>query len=86
MAIGWMTATIFGGSRGDRFTFAAEFGTRNVAVAAAIAITLLGRVEFALFATVYFLTELPLMLIAIGWFRRRSSVRLQPDHVRRSSG
>jgi ACR3 family arsenite efflux pump ArsB len=39
-------------------------------VAAAIAVTLAGRVEFALFATTYFLTEAPLMLGAIIVFRR----------------
>ena len=33
--------------------------------ATAIALTLAGRVEFAVFATTYFLTEIPLMLCAI---------------------
>ena len=48
----------------DRFTLAAEFGTRNLGVAMAVAVTMLGRVEFARFAYTYFLTELPLMLVA----------------------
>ena len=65
--------------RRDRFTLAAEFGTRNVAVATAIAVTLLGRVEFARFATTYFLTELPLMLVAIAArFRRDATSGLKP--------
>ena len=72
MAAGWMTGSIVTTDRRDRFTLAAEFGTRNVAVATAIAVTLLGRVEFARFATTYFLTELPMMLVAIALFRRRS--------------
>jgi ACR3 family arsenite efflux pump ArsB len=39
-------------------------------VAAAIALTLAGRAEFAAFATTYFLTEIPLMLCAIVIYRR----------------
>ena len=73
MAAGWITAATVTADRGDRFTLAAEFGTRNVAVATAIAVTLLGRVEFARFATTYFLTELPLMLVAIAVFRSRAA-------------
>lgn len=73
MGAGWITAACVTADRRDRFTLAAEFGTRNVAVAAAIAVTLLGRVEFARFATTYFLTELPLMLVAIAAFRSRGA-------------
>ena len=56
---------------GDRFTLAAEFGARNVAIAMAIAVTLLGRIEFARFAVTYSLTEIPLMLAAIALVRRQ---------------
>jgi BASS family bile acid:Na+ symporter len=73
MGAGWITAAWVTADRRDRFTLAAEFGTRNVAVATAIAVTLLGRVEFARFATTYFLTELPLMLVAIAAFRSRGA-------------
>lgn len=52
---------ILGGDRREQVTLAIEFATRNVAVATMIAVTVLGRVEFATFATAYFLTELPLM-------------------------
>ena len=76
MAAGWMTAVLVTTDRRDRFTLAAEFGTRNVGVATAIAVTLLGRVEFARFATTYFLTELPLMLLAIALFRYRGAHRV----------
>lgn len=69
-AVGWMTAALVTSDRRDRFTLAAEFGTRNLGVAMAIAVTLLGRVEFARFAYTYFLTEIPLMLGAIALFRR----------------
>jgi BASS family bile acid:Na+ symporter len=67
---GWITASMFTGDRRDRFAVAAEFGTRNLGVAMAIAVTLLGRVDFARFAYTYFLIEMPLMLVAITWFRR----------------
>lgn len=70
-AAGWMAAAIVARDPRDRFTLAAEFGTRNLGVALAVAVTLLGRVEFVRFAYTYFLTELPLMLLAIAFFRRR---------------
>jgi BASS family bile acid:Na+ symporter len=66
---GWVVGVLLSVSAADRFTLATEFATRNVAVATAIAVTLLGRSEFALFASTYFLTELPIMLVAIGIFR-----------------
>ena len=69
-AIGWLVAAIARADGADAFTLATEFATRNVAIATAIAVTLLGRVEFAVFATTYFLTELPLMLLAIAARRR----------------
>jgi bile acid:Na+ symporter, BASS family len=67
---GWFVGGVTGASRSDRFTLATEFATRNIAVATAIAVTLAGHVEFALFATTYFLTEAPLMLGAVILFRR----------------
>jgi len=73
-AAGWLAAAVVTRDPRDRFTLAAEFGTRNLGVAMAVAVTLLGRVEFARFAYTYFLTELPLMLVAIGLFRRRHGV------------
>ena len=69
-AVGWITAATVTADRGDRFTIAAEFGTRNLGVAMAIAVTMLGRIEFARFAYIYFLSELLMMLVAIAWFRR----------------
>jgi BASS family bile acid:Na+ symporter len=68
MVAGWATSVPVTTDRRDRFTLAAEFGTRNFAAAAAIAITMLGRIEFARFATTYFLTELPIMMAAIWLF------------------
>jgi BASS family bile acid:Na+ symporter len=71
---GWLVGAATGASPPDRFTLATEFATRNMAVAAAIALTLAGRVEFAFFGTAYFLTEIPLMLCAIAAYRRSRPV------------
>ena len=67
---GWLIGAVGRASSSDRFTLATEFATRNMAVATAIALTLAGRIEFALFATTYFLTEIPLMLCAVVVYRR----------------
>jgi predicted Na+-dependent transporter len=67
----------------ERVTFSLEFGMRNVAVAAAIAVTMLGRIDFAVFGATYFLAELLLMLLLVIAFRRadlRTSMR--PVHSR----
>ena len=69
IAAGWVTAALITSDRSDRFTVAAEFGTRNIVVALAIAVTLLGRVEFARFATTYALVEIPMMLGAVAIYR-----------------
>ena len=69
-AIGWVTGLALRAAPADCFTLATEFATRNVAVATAIAVTLSGRVEFAIFGTAYFVTELPMMLGAIAIYRR----------------
>jgi bile acid:Na+ symporter, BASS family len=68
-AAGWVAGLVGRANQRDRFTLAAEFSTRNVAVATAIAVTLLDRPEFAVCATTYFITEVPLMLIATRVFR-----------------
>jgi BASS family bile acid:Na+ symporter len=72
-AAGWAAGTAARASEADRFTLAAEFATRNIAIATAIAVTTLGRTEFAVFASVYFLTELPLMLVAVAVWRWRQA-------------
>jgi len=66
---GWTVAAGLGASHSDRFTLAAEFATRNVAIATAIAVTLLGRPEFAIFGATYFLTEQPVLLTATLLYR-----------------
>ena len=73
LVAGWLTALPFTADARERFTIAAEFGTRNIAVAIAIAVTLLGRAEFAQFAVAYALVEVPMLLAAAYLFRRSVS-------------
>ena len=73
--MGWMSGVVIGAEARDRFTLAAEFATRNVAIAVAIAVTLLQRIEFANFATIYLLTETPLLLLAVWAYRVRVVAR-----------
>ena len=80
MGVGLATAAFVTRDVRNRFTLSTEFGTRNVAVATYIAVTVLGRVEFARFAATYFLTEVPLMLAAVALFRRRhAGVDVRPE-------
>ncbi len=62
----------------DQMTAGLVFATRNVALASAIAITLLNRVEYAVFAAVYFLTEVPLLLGIVATYRCWGSNSAQP--------
>ena len=77
-AAGWVTGTVLSPEPGDRFTIAVGFGSRNLGVAMAVAVSLLGRVEFARFAYTYFLAEVPLMLIAVALFRRQHRAVIVP--------
>ncbi len=58
---------------GDRLTVSASFAVRNVALASAIAVTLLNRIEYAVFAVIYFLAEVPVLLAVVAIHRRRFS-------------
>lgn len=75
MAAGGAVAMASGADRNERFTLSVEFATRNCAIAAAVAITLLGDTRFAVFATTYFFTEAALVGAAIALFRHRGAAR-----------
>lgn len=75
MAAGGAVAMLSRADRRERFTISVEFATRNCAIAAAVAITLLGDTRFAVFATTYFFTEAALVGVAIVAFRRRAVAR-----------
>lgn len=53
----------------DGITLGFIFAARNVGLATAIAVTILNKVEYAVFAVVYFLTEVPLLLGAVAVYR-----------------
>jgi bile acid:Na+ symporter, BASS family len=77
-AAGWAAGLAARAGDADRFTLATDFATRNIAIATTIAVTTLGRTEFAVFGTVYFLTELPLMLAAVSVWRWRQARTVRP--------
>ena len=70
MIFGLGIGSILGLNANDRFTLLIEFSVRNIAIATAIAVTILNRTEFAVFASVYFLTQVPLVVLAIIFFKR----------------
>ena len=78
-AAGWATGWA-GGDRTDRFTVGLVFVVRNVGVATAVAVTVLGRLEFAVFAAAYFLCQAPLLLAAAFLHRRLRTARPRPEH------
>jgi BASS family bile acid:Na+ symporter len=67
--VGWATGWASAAGARDRFTVGMVFVVRNVGIATAIAVTVLGRVEFAVFATAYFLAQVPILLAAVLVFR-----------------
>ena len=75
MAAGAAVAFAVRADARDRFTLSVEFATRNVAIAAAVAVALLNDLRLAVFATAYFLVEMPIMLAAVAIFRGRTYAR-----------
>jgi BASS family bile acid:Na+ symporter len=80
LAAGWATGWA-GGEGGDPITVAMVFAVRNVGVATAVAVTVLGRTEFAAFAAAYFLTQTPLLLAAALVHRRLGTAAPGPNGV-----
>lgn len=77
---GWAANWASGAGTTDRFAVGMVFAVRNVGIATAIAVTVLGRVEFAVFATGYFLAQAPMLLAAVFAFRwMRVADRNPPD-------
>jgi len=74
LAFGWLLRL----KAGDIVTVGTLFATRNVGLAMAIAITLLHRSDYAAFAVVYFLAEVPLLLgvasLARRWYGTHESI------------
>jgi BASS family bile acid:Na+ symporter len=73
MALGYGSALALGLPGDDRFTFLLAFATRNIAVAAIVAMSGLGRLDLALFSGAYLATAYPLAAFAALARRWRSS-------------
>jgi len=73
VALSLLVGLAFGGllrlPREDGVTVGIAFAVRHVALASAIAVTLLNRIEYAVFAVVYFLVEVPLLLGVVALYR-----------------
>jgi bile acid:Na+ symporter, BASS family len=62
LAAGLLIGVLLQFGRKDVLTAGIVFAVRNVGIASAVAITTLGRLEYAVFALVYFLAEIPILL------------------------
>ena len=62
-----------GAAAADRFALALALVVRNLGVATAVAVTVLNRTEFAVFAAAYFVAQVPLVVAAAAWFRFRTA-------------
>jgi BASS family bile acid:Na+ symporter len=69
MAVGWVIGQVMALRRSDSMTFAILYPVRNIGLATVIAVTVMGRLEYAAFATAYFLSEASLLLGAVVFFR-----------------
>jgi BASS family bile acid:Na+ symporter len=70
LAAGLTVARVLRLSATDSVTVGILFTVRNVALAVAIAVTILNRIEFVEIAVVYFLAEVPLLLGLVATYRR----------------
>jgi predicted Na+-dependent transporter len=64
MGLGWGVARALGLPADDRFTFLIAFTARNIAVAAIVALSGLGRLDLALWSGVHWVTAYPLAAVA----------------------
>jgi BASS family bile acid:Na+ symporter len=69
MTIGWTLSRALRMDRAYSRALLISFAVRNIGLATAIAITFMNRIEYAVFSTVYFLSEVVLVLTAVLAFR-----------------
>lgn len=70
LVIGLALAWLLRLNASDGITVGIVFATRNVALATAIAVSILQRFEFAEVAVVYFLVEIPLLMLVVAVYSR----------------
>jgi BASS family bile acid:Na+ symporter len=74
VAAGWGVGRLAALNRDDRVTLVLEFAARNLAIVAVVGIMVLGRVEFVLFGALFFLVQVPILLL-VGAVAARSRRR-----------
>jgi BASS family bile acid:Na+ symporter len=75
MAAGAATGWVLKLESHQRFSFMIEYATRNLGIATVVGATLLGHIEFVVFAAAFFIIQVPLVLAAVTLHRRGSSDR-----------
>jgi len=75
MTIGWTLSRMLKMQQPDSVALLISFGVRNVGLATAIAITIMNRIEYAVVSTVYFLSEVALVLGTVAVIRLRKARR-----------
>ncbi len=70
MGSGFIAGRLAGLNRSDRFTLMIEYAVQNIGLAAVVAVTLMGQLQFATMAAIYFIAQLPVILIAIMLYRK----------------
>lgn len=76
LTVGWCSGWACALGADDRFSLAMVLVVRNVGIATVVSVTLLGRLEFAVFATAYFLNQVPILVTALLLFRLTRSTTL----------
>jgi hypothetical protein len=66
---GWLTGWACVLGAGDRFALAMVLVVRNGSIATAVAVTVLSRTEFAVFAAADFLNHVLIVVVALALFR-----------------
>ncbi len=69
MFTGYLVGRWCGLDANDRLTLITEYSGRNLGVAVVIAVSILGRVEFLVFASILFVVSVLLVLLVIAVFR-----------------
>ncbi|HQR06386.1 MAG TPA: bile acid:sodium symporter [Gemmatales bacterium] len=65
LLLGWVSGKLFGLTLRDQFANSMVLVVRNVGIATAVAVSVLGRTEFAAFASAYFLSQIPVVALVI---------------------
>ncbi len=79
MSAGYLLGMVFKLDRGESFAIMIEYGARNVALAITIAGTAFRDPSLAVFPSAVAVAAIGPVLLALAWFRRRSTVLARRD-------